>query len=265
MSGYSLVISDSEIRRYTMMAEQARQSEADLWEKAGIVSGAVVADVGCGPGAVAICMARVVGPTGRIIGIEPDERALAAAQQLVKQAGVDNVELHQGIATDSALSPGSVDVAVMRHVLAHNGPAEDRLVDSLSEVVRPGGTVYLVDNDGTAVRMLDADPDLVDLGEKYAQFHRGRGNDLLVGLRLGQLIERAGLRLVTHEGRYSILKPPPGVRPPMWAARDAMLATGVVTAEDLWRWEGAFERMDTATVRATIFIPNFFAVGLKSE
>jgi ubiquinone/menaquinone biosynthesis C-methylase UbiE len=265
MSEYSLAMSDAEIRRYTMMAERAQASEAPLWEAAGIVPGAIVADVGCGPATASVCMARVVEPSGRVIGIEPDDAALAAAHRVVKQAGVGNVELRQASATESGLAPGSVDVAVIRHVLAHNGPDEQKIVDHLAELVRPGGRVYLVDVDGTAVRMLDADPDLADLHDKYIQYHKGRGNDLLVGLRLAQLIGRAGLEVVAHEGRYSIVTVPPGVRPPAWAARQSMLADGVATPEDIARWEAALDRMDDAEVRPTVFIPNFFATGLKPQ
>jgi FkbM family methyltransferase len=246
-----------------MMAERAKSSEAPLWETAGIVPGAVIADVGCGPAAMSVCMAKVVGSSGRVIGIEPDPAALSAAKQLVAQAEVDNVEIRAGTATDSVLEPGSVDVAVMRLVLAHNQPAEQRMVDHLARLVRPGGRVYLVDVDGTAVRILDADPGIADLHEKYMQYQNAQGNDLQVGLRLGQLIARAGLKVVAHEGHYSIVTPPPGVHPPAWAARESMMAAGIATAEDITRWEKALERMDHATVRPTVFVSTFFAIGLK--
>jgi SAM-dependent methyltransferase len=210
-------------------------------------------------------MASVVGPSGRVIGIEPDPASFSAAQQLIARTGVENVEILQGSATDSTLAPGSVDVAVMRLVLAHNQPAEQELVDQLARLVRPGGSVYLVDVDGTAVRMLDADPDIADLQGKYLEYHNTQGNDLQVGLRLGQLIARAGLKVVVHEGRYSILTPPPGIHPPAWAARESMAAAGVATTEDIARWEKALERMDQSTVRPTIFLPNFFAIGVKEQ
>jgi SAM-dependent methyltransferase len=212
---------------------------------------------------MSVCMAKVVGPSGRVIGIEPDAAARSTAQQLIAQAGVDNVEIRAGSATDSVLEPGSVDVAVMRLVLAHNQPAEQRMVDHLARLVRPGGSVYLVDVDGTAVRMLDADPGIADLHEKYLHYQNAQGNDLQVGLRLGQLIARAGLKVVAHEGHYSIVTPPPGLHPPAWAARESMMAAGVATTEDVARWEQALERMDHATVRPTVFVSNFFAIGLK--
>lgn len=210
-------------------------------------------------------MARLAAPSGRVIAVDPDNSALAAAHRIVNEAGVDNVELRQGTATATGLRPGSLDVAVVRHVLAHNGPDEQRIVDHVAELVRPGGSVYLVDGDGTALRTLDIDPDLADLSSKYIEFHKRRGNDLEVGLRLGRLLSRAGLRVAAHEGRYSIISAPPGLRPPSWAAREAMVAEGAATAQDVARWEGALERMDTAQTRPTVFAPVFFAIGVKPE
>lgn len=263
MSEYALAISDTEITRYLMMAGLARANEAALWQTAGIVPGAVVADVGCGPAAVSVAMAQVAAPGGRVVGVDGDEAALAAARQVVEQAGVDNVELRHGQAAGTGLAAESVDVAVMRHVLAHNGPDEQRIVDHLARLVRPGGCVYLVDVDGTAVRMLGADPGLADLQDKYVEFHRGRGTDGQVGLRLGQLLSRAGLDVVTHEGRYTIIPLPRGLRGPAWAARDSMIAAGVITLDDVARWGEAFERMDRTESRPTIFSPLFYAIGRK--
>lgn len=264
MTDYSLAISDPEIRRYQMMAERAQVVEAELWQQAGIVPGAVVADVGCGPAAISVVLARVVGPSGRVVGIERDEAALASARRVIADSGVGNVDLRPGTATDTGLGPASVDVAMCRNVLAHNGSAEQRIVDHLAWICRPGGVVYLVDVDGTAIRLLDMDPDLADLNDRYVEFHRSRGNDLQTGLRLPKLLEGAGLDVLVHQGSYNIIAAPPGLRPPPWAAREAMLRDGVVTAEDVDRWQRAFDRMDKATRRPTVFAPQFVALGRKS-
>ena len=265
MTEYTLAISDAEVGRYMMMAERAQASEADLWARAGIVPGATVADVGCGPAAMSVVLGRTVGPSGRVIGIDRDEASLASARRVVADAGAENVELRRGAATATGLEGGSVDVAVARHVLAHNGPDEQRIVDHLAGLVRPGGSVYLVDIDGTALRIIDGDPALSDLSDRYVEFHHGRGNDLQVGLRLARLLDQSGLHVEEYRGAYQILAAPPGLRPPPWAAREAMLAEGVVSTDDIARWEAAFERMDRATSRPTIFAPNFIAIGRKSS
>ncbi len=262
MTGYTLSLSDAEVERYMLMAERSRQTDGEHWRRAGVVPGAIVADVGCGPAATSVVLASVVGPTGRVIGVERDEQALAAGRRLVASAGVSNVELRSGDAADTGLANGSVDVVVMRHVLAHNGPDEQRIVDHVARLVRPGGGVFLVDVDATAIRTLDADPDLDDLNEKYLELHRRRGNDLQTGLRLGRLLERAGMTVVAHEGTYEVMSPPPGMRPPSWAAREAMLAEGIASPEDVRRWESAFGRMDVAQPRPTMFLPQFAAIGV---
>ncbi len=263
MTEYALAISDAEIRRYLLMAERAQANEASLWQKAGICPDAVVADIGCGPAAVSVRMAQAVGPAGRVVGMDADAAALAAARRVVEQAGVANVELRLGRATDTGLEPGSVDVAVLRHVLGHNGPDEQRIVDHLGGLLRPGGSVYLVDVDWTAARLLGGDPGLADLDEKYLRFNKSRGNDGQAGLRLGRLLSGAGLQVIAHEGHYTISAASPGVRGPVWAARESMLAEGILSPEDITRWDQAFQRMDAAEVRPTVFAAGFFAIGVK--
>ncbi|MGY1702580.1 methyltransferase domain-containing protein [Geodermatophilus sp. SYSU D00766] len=264
MTDYALAVSDEEVERYRFMAERARSDEAELWERAGVVPGAVVADVGSGPAAVSVVLAGVVGPAGRVVAVEREDGARAQARRLIAASNAANVELLAGSATDTGIPPRSVDVVMVRHVLAHNGPDEQRIVDHLAQLVRPGGSVYLVDVDGTAFRVLDGDPDLEGLDDAYLELHRRRGNDLQTGLRLARLLDRAGLTVVLHEGRYTIARPPPGVRPPAWAARDALVAEGLATADDVRRWESALTRMDAATPRPTYFAPVFFAFGRAS-
>ena len=46
MTDYALTVSEREIQRYRFMAAHAATSEAELWRRAGIRPGAVVADVG---------------------------------------------------------------------------------------------------------------------------------------------------------------------------------------------------------------------------
>ncbi len=264
MSDYALRISDVEVGRYTLMAELAQADEAGLWERAGVVPGAVVADVGCGPGAVSAVLARVVGPQGRVVAVERDPAALETARQLLADVGAANVELRRGTASDTGIEPGSVDVVMVRHVLAHNGPDEQRIVDHLATLVRPGGSVYLVDADGSAMRLRGADPVVEELSERYVELHRRRGNDLLTGLRLDQLLVRARLELVHYQGSYDVLRPPAGFRTPAWAAREALVAEGLATPKDLVRWEGAFARTDALAERPTVFVPKFIALGRRA-
>ncbi|RNL81285.1 methyltransferase domain-containing protein [Nocardioides marmorisolisilvae] len=263
MAEYTLAVSEAEIARYRLMAQTALADEGAQLALAGVVAGATVADVGCGPAAMSVELARMVGPDGCVVAVERAEEARAAARQVIAESGVANVDLREGTATETGIEPGSVDVVMMRHVLAHNGGEEQLIVDHLASLVRPGGAVYLVDVDLTGMRMLDSDPELSDLVQRYADFHGSRGNDPMVGLRLGQLLAEAGLVVESFTGSYAIIEMPPGIRPPLWAARDVMLAQGAVTEADVSRWGAAFDRLDGQPVRPTIFAPSFLGIGRK--
>jgi hypothetical protein len=51
------------------------------------------------------------------------------------------------------------------------------------------------------------------------------------------------------------------MRPPSWAARTAMVAEGAATAEDVDRWDAAFQRLDAAAMRPQVFAPRFVALS----
>jgi hypothetical protein len=148
-------------------------------------------------------------------------------------------------------------------VLAHNGGAEQRIVDHLATLVRPGGAVYLVDVDLTALRIRPKDVTLDEMHATYVEFHRRLGNDPQVGVALAELITAAGLDVETYRGWYTIMEAPPGVRPPSWAARDAMVENGVATADDVARWGAVLDGFDTSMPRPRIFAPTFVAIGRR--
>jgi precorrin-6B methylase 2 len=265
MADYALTLSPVEVARYQGMARAAIASELPDFVAAGIVDGAVVADVGCGPGALSVELGRLVGPTGTVLAVDRDPGALAVADRLVAAAGLDNVTTSEGDAAATGLAAGSVDVVMLRHVLAHNGGREQAIVDHLGSLVRPGGTVYLLDIEATGIRVRPADglEELAELQERYRQFQTDRGNDLSVGLRLAELLAAAGLEVAAHRGWYQIMQFLPGMRPPAWAAREEMRAAGLVDDEDIARWELGFTRLAEAATQPTMFIPLFLGVGRR--
>ena len=263
MTDYALQLSDSELVRYEMMAARALEHEREQWAAAGVVEGAVVADIGCGPGAVSIALARQVGHSGRVLAFDREPQAVETARTVMARAGVTNVTVEASAADATGVAPGTVDVVMIRHVLAHNGGREAAIVGHAATLVRPGGCVYLIDTEGSGVRTRPPDPDLDDLNDRYWQWHRQQGNDPSVGLRLADLLAGAGLEVMEFSGRYDILSPPPGLRPPTWAAREALVASGLATAEDVARWEAALARADDLEPRPTVFVPIFCGIGVR--
>lgn len=265
MADYKLAISDTELLRYRMMAQRALATERDELALAGIVDGATVVDMGCGPAAMSVELARLVGASGRVIAVEPDEASRATATSVIAASGLTTIDLQEGTVLDNRVQPGSADVVMLRHVLAHNGGHEQEFVSHLATLIRPGGCLYLVDVDLTGIRTIDTEASLADLNVRYAEFHRGLGNDPLVGLRLGQFVEGAGLELIHFSGSYNIVQVQPGMRSPAWAAREAMVAAGAATPAEIEAWAEGFERSDSAPKRPTTYLPFFIAIGRRSQ
>jgi SAM-dependent methyltransferase len=261
-STYALRLSDDELGRYRMMAARARAEEGDLWDLARIVPGAWVADVGCGPGAMLVALAEVVGPTGRVTGIDADPAAVGAARVALAAArfrgGVAPGTVRPGRADATGIVPGSVDTVVLRHVLAHNGGGEQRIVDHLATLVRPGGHVYLLDVDLTSRTIGGSETG--EMYDRYLGWHERCGNDPRVGRRLADLGRAAGLAVVEHRGWTVSGALPRGMRGPAWAARDELVRAGLATAADVRRWDAAFALLDAAPERPAYTVDVFAAV-----
>lgn len=260
-ASYSLALTDQERLRYRLMASSAAENEAAEWKQAGIVNGARVADVGCGPGALLRLLAERVGATGTAIGIDADETAISCAREEISD--LPHAYARVGSATETGLDPAAYDVVMCRHVLAHNGGHEGEIVAHLACLTAPGGCVYLADVDATALRISGDAPDLEDLMDRYRRFQAARGNDLSVGLRLGDLLTEAGLTVERFACRAPVIRLWPGMRPPAWAARAEMVAEGFATASDVSRWEEAFARRDSAQERPWLFPATFVAIGRR--
>jgi SAM-dependent methyltransferase len=263
-ASYALRLSDDERGRYRWMAQRAREREADLWELAGLGPGACVVDVGCGPGAVLAELAEVVGRGGRVVGVDADPEAVATARAGLVAAGLPG-EVRQARAEATGLAEGTFDVAVLRHVLAHNGGGEQAVVDHLARLVRPGGHVYLLDVDATATTVTPSLPAAEDLDERYRRWHAERGNDLRVGRRLATLARAAGLEVREYRGWFEIHALPVGMRGPAWAAREALVAAGLADPADVDRWAGALAEMDTWATRPEAMLATFAAVARRPD
>ncbi|MBE3558281.1 MAG: class I SAM-dependent methyltransferase [Ktedonobacteraceae bacterium] len=82
-----------------------RKSVAHL----ALFPGAVVLDLGCGTGQSFSLFERLIGPEGRIIGVDISPEMLARAQEKVTRNGWRNVTLIQANAESLHLPPESVD------------------------------------------------------------------------------------------------------------------------------------------------------------
>ena len=107
------------------------------------------------------------------------------------------------------------------------------------------------------MRVVGLPESLAAFNDAYTRWQESRGADLTIGSRLGPMAEEAGLVVEACEFGGAVIRLPTGVRPPAWAAREAMLADGVVTAEQLAGWERDLAELDTRPVRPWLAPPDW--------
>ncbi len=134
---YALGNTDAEHERLIWQGARVAPITERLFREAGIGPGQRVLDLGSGVGDVAILAARLVGPSGEVVGIERDLRSIARARARVAEAGLRNVSFTQ---TDVSQIPDSepFDAVVGRFILMWL-PDPVAALRSLSRLVRPGG------------------------------------------------------------------------------------------------------------------------------
>jgi ubiquinone/menaquinone biosynthesis C-methylase UbiE len=97
-----------------------------------------VLDLGTGTGSVAIGAAGLVGPAGRVTGIDISPDMLAVARRRVAEAGYTTVDLREGRAEQLPADDGSFDVLLaslsLMYVIDRAAAARE-----MRRVLRPGG------------------------------------------------------------------------------------------------------------------------------
>lgn len=113
----------------------------DLLQKAGIETGSVVLDAGCGIGGSSRLMANEFGLT--VTGIDLSESFIQAAQTLSnRSAAKKHVDFQQGSIMEIPFDDAFFDAVLSQHVLMN---IEDKkgVFEEFSRVLRPGGKLVL--------------------------------------------------------------------------------------------------------------------------
>lgn len=212
-SSYALGHSRREIQRLQTQAKMLRPITERLLVSAGVESGMRVLDIGCGPGDVSMLIANVVGPTGRVIGIDSNPEVIEAARLRFSGCDRDNVEFLEH-RLDTLNVTTTFDAVVCRYVLIHQVDPSDFL-RAMRRCVRSGGIIALHEMDIT--RGMKSYPPLPLLHEIYsavtsALLRAGTASD--VGGRFVEVFADAGLpapqlfsQTLVEGGDYTVLLP----------------------------------------------------------
>jgi ubiquinone/menaquinone biosynthesis C-methylase UbiE len=139
---YILDGSDDDLRRLLNLSESFAEHARRALRRVGVGPGWTVIDCGCGPiGGLAI-LAEMVGPDGRVVGVDFSEPTIQYARSVMAALGLENVELVAGDIheLDAATLGGPFDLAFTRAFLMHQADPV-RTLGRIAGLVRPGGWI----------------------------------------------------------------------------------------------------------------------------
>jgi protein-L-isoaspartate O-methyltransferase len=189
---YALGSTDAEHERLIWQAARLAPLTERLFREAGIGPGQRILDIGSGVGDVAMLAAKLVGPSGDVVGIERDPRSIARARSRVAEAGLQNVTLTQSDVNRVA-SDKPFDAAVGRFILQFL-PDPVAVLRSLSQLVRPGGVLAFQEVSYAPFLLLSAHLPLWSAAASLLHEAISRsGAKTEIGLALHRIFQEAGL------------------------------------------------------------------------
>ena len=125
-------------------------------------------DIGTGTGRLLEVLAPRV---AQAIGIDQSREMLALARANLARAGIENADIRQGDMYALPFESGAFDAVTIHHVL-HYADDPAAVLSEAARVVRPGGTVLVVDF---------SPHDLVELKREHAHVHLGFADNQVQG------------------------------------------------------------------------------------
>jgi ubiquinone/menaquinone biosynthesis C-methylase UbiE len=217
-----------------------------------------ILDIGCGVGHSALRLARMVGETGSVVGIDKSEALVAEAQRRAARASARPV-YRLGDARQLDLASQSFDVCRTERVLMYVDHPE-QVLDEMIRVLRPGGALALFEFDYDGI-VVDA-PDQA-LTRQLVRLVASSVPSPWIGRQLPRLLRERGvhgLTIVPH----MILTPLAMFRRVTGGTIDEAVRSGELGAQEVEAWWQALAQADRAGHFFSGFA-GFLVCGQSSE
>ena len=124
----------------------ALQPPGQVLDAIGLKPGMVAGEIGAGRGRYTVCLARCVGPAGKIYANDVDAASLAYLSRRCERDGIKNIVIVQGQEYDPLLPVASLDLAFMINTF-HHLREPFKMLGNIIPSLKPGATLAIVERD----------------------------------------------------------------------------------------------------------------------
>lgn len=180
-----------------------------LWRRAGIVPGARVLDVGCGPGAATFDLARLVTSRGHVMAIDASADFVEFVREQAQTRGFSQVTTQVCDVQNAIPStqPGQFDLAYLRWVLCFLLEPENA-IRNVAPLLKPGGMICI--HDYFNYEVMTPAPrraSYTHMVQTTARSFRDNGGDPDVMGRLPRILADSGFELVHLDVHQRLARP----------------------------------------------------------
>jgi SAM-dependent methyltransferase len=237
---YILDGSDGDLRRLLGIAQVLEAMAGRAFQRVGIEKGWSAIECGCGPiGGLAV-LAELVGPSGRVMGVDFGEATVERARSIVATLELENVQVIAADVHDVDVDElgGPFDLAYTRCFLMHQSDPTHTLA-RIAQLVRPGGCI--VAQEPLRHPPPRSHPHLEALSTYWELLHQLTARvgvpDFAVA-DLPQAARAAGLEVLEIDGFFKLIEPDQGFglhAGTLAAMRDRAVRLGVASEEEVDR------------------------------
>ena len=198
ITSYVLGESNAEAERLRILDAVYGETSRSFLRRAGLRAGWHCADLGCGPGHIALWIAEQVARTGHVTGVDRAELFVNLARTNTRQRNLDHALFIKADASAAALPNASFNLVYSRCLLSHL-PDPLTVLRRMTALAKPGGIVVVEDIDcggGFTHPKSSAQMRHLDLYQAIVRHH---GGDPLLGRKLPRLCRAAGLTEIHYE------------------------------------------------------------------
>ena len=153
-----------------------------------------ILEVACGVGAQTVAMAQRL-PACRFVSFDKIPQSVGLAAERVRTAGLQKVHLLTADLFEAPFKPESFDVLFVSYLLEHLPDPLAALI-SLKTLLRPGGTLLVVEGDHGSCYFQPDTPEAIRAWKCLIEVQAGLGCDSEIGRRLHPLLQSAGFENV---------------------------------------------------------------------
>ena len=207
--------------------------------EAGLTTGKIAWDIGCGSGIMTEDLARIVGDEGRVYALDINAEQIAISTTRIEEAGLSNVTFITDNMATVVLPEGEADIVYGRFFLMHQRDPRGAL-EKMKSLLKPGGVIVLEESVMSSVYFSEGSAEFDAYTKAIVDLGKSKSVNYDIGSQLVDLCEEVGFERILPESmefKLKISDAAPTLLARIDELRIGFISAGLSTSEEVATWK----------------------------